>query len=118
MMSDRIFRGDVVEARLDPTEGAEIKKKRPCVVIQNDTGNKVSPLTIVAPITGAEHKTTLFAVYVAVSKGEGGLGKDSVILCDQIRTIDKKRVVRSLGKLSASVMDRVDRALKVSLALQ
>lgn len=116
-MPGKVWRGDVVEVRLDPTTGAEIKKKRPCVVIQNDIGNRAYPLTIVAPITGAENKLKLFPVYVAVKRGEGGLSKDSVILCDQIRTVDESRIVQTLGRMPDSVMERVNTALKISLAL-
>jgi mRNA interferase MazF len=116
-MPGKVSRGDVVEVELDPTKGAEIRKKRPCVVIQNDIGNRVYPLTIVAPITGAENKIKLFPVYVAVKKGEGGLRKDSIILCDQIRTVDESRIVQTIGRMPGAVMERVKIALKISLAL-
>lgn len=116
-MFGRTLRGDVVEVNLDPTVGTEIRKKRPCVVVQNDIGNRVYPLTIVVPVTGAEHKQQLFPVYVAVKKGEGGLSKDSIVLCDQIRTVDQSRISKTLGRMPVSVMERVDRALKISLAL-
>lgn len=86
-------------------------------MIQNDIGNRAYPLTIVAPITGAEKKLKLFPVYVAVKKGEGGLSKDSVILCDQIRTVDESRIIHTLGRMPHSVMERVNTALKISLAL-
>ena len=110
-------RGDVVRVRLDPAEGSEIKKTRPCVVLQNDVGNKFSPNTIVAAITDLENVPREFPVNVRVEKGEGGLEKDSVVLLDQIRTVDKKRIVDTLGKMTPATMKRVDQALKISLSL-
>ncbi len=85
-MPGKCARGAILEINLDPTVGHGIKKSRPCVVIQNDIGNKYSPLTIVAAIAGAEHVKQLDPVHVLVPKGDGGLLKDSVVLCNQIRT--------------------------------
>ena len=76
-MPGKVVRGMIVDVRLDPTLGREIRKKRPCVVIQNDIGNKYSPLVIVAAITGAEHIRRAPPIWVSVPKGEGGLDKDS-----------------------------------------
>jgi|SRR5690242_4230707 mRNA interferase MazF len=112
-----IARGDVVQVNLDPTVGTEIKKSRPCVVVQNDSGNRVSPRTIIAPATGAEHVVKQFPIYVPVVAGDGGFKKDSVILCDQIRAVDKTRLVKTLGRISPATMARVDAALKISLGL-
>ena len=112
-----IGRGDVVQVNLDPTVGTEIKKSRPCVVVQNDTGNKISQRTIIVPATGAEHVAKQFPVYVPVSAGDGGFKKNSVILCDQIRAVDKARVAKTLGRISPATMERVDVALKISLGL-
>ena len=114
----QIVRGDVVEVDLEPTIGSEIRKTRRCVVVQNDVGNKYSPLTIVVPATGAENVTKIFPVCVPVSKGEGGFTKDAVILCDQVRSIDKRRIARSCGRLPMSLMEKVDSALKISLGLK
>ena len=111
-----IFRGDVVEVNLDPTQGSEINKVRRCVVIQNDVGNQYSPVTIVAPATTAE-SVKKYPVCVPVRKGDGGFTKDAVILCNQIRAIDKRRILKVHGRVSAAVMKEVDQALKVSLAL-
>ena len=116
-MPGKCVRGTVLEINLDPTIGHEIKKSRPCVVIQNDTGNRYSPLTIVAAIEGAEHVKKLYPVNVYVPKGDGGLLKDSVVLCNQIRTVDELRFGRVYGTLSGSTMAEVDRALRISLAL-
>jgi mRNA interferase MazF len=110
-------RGVVLEINLDPAIGSEASKTRPCVVIQNDIGNRFSPVTIVAIITGAENVPKSYPVDVPVKKGEGGLAKDSVVQCNQIRTVDEARFVRTLGRLSPSTMEKVDRALRISLSL-
>lgn len=117
MTIGEIVRGDVVEVNLDPTVGTEIRKTRPCVIVQNNVGNKHSRRTIIVPATGAEHVTKPFAIHVFVNAGEGGFGEPSMILCDQIRAVDKSRLVRILGRLSSSTMGRLDAALKISLAL-
>jgi mRNA interferase MazF len=111
-------RGDVLEVDFTPARGSEPSKVRPCVVIQNDIGNKYSPVTIVAAITGAANVPKKYPVDVAVSKLEGGLTKDSVVQCNLIRCVDEARVRRRLGRLSADSMRAVDQALRVSLALQ
>jgi mRNA interferase MazF len=111
------MRGDVVEVNLDPTVGTEIKKTRPCVVVQNNVGNQYSSRTIIVPATGAGHIVKAFPIHVQVS-GEGGFTKPSVIICDQIRAIDKSRLVRVLGRVSRLTMDKVDTAIKISLALK
>ena len=116
-MPGKCARGTVLEINLDPTVCHEIKKSRPCVVIQNDIGNKYSPLTIVAAIEGAEHVKKLYPVNVRVPKGDGGLLKDSVVLCNQIRTVDELRFGKVYGSLSNSTMEQIDRALRISLAL-
>jgi mRNA interferase MazF len=116
-MPGKCVRGVVVEVNLDPVVGHETAKRRPCLVIQNDIGNATSHLTIVAVITGAENVRRFYPVNVAVSKGDGGLTKDSVVLCNQIRTVDELRFARICGKLSDAAMQRVDQALRISLAL-
>ncbi len=116
-MPGKCVRGTVLEVNLDPTVGHEIMKSRPCVVIQNDIGNKFSPLTIVAPITGAENIPKLSPVQVLVRAGDGGLPKDSVVLCNQIRTVDEVRFGKVYGRFSDSAMQKVDQALRISLAL-
>lgn len=110
-------RGAVLEVNLDPAIGSEANKTRPCVVIQNDIGNRHSPVTIVAAITGAENVPRRYPVDVLIPEGEGGLSKASVVQCNQIRTVDEARVVRTLGRLSQGTMEKIDRALKTSLSL-
>jgi len=116
-MPGKCTRGMVLEVNLDPVVGSEANKTRPCVVIQNDIGNRYSPVSIVAAITDADHVPKRYPVDVPVPRGEGGLSKDSVVQCNQIRCVDEKRFVRALGHLSRSTMDKVDQALRISLAL-
>ena len=100
---------------LDPTIGAEIKKLRPCVIIQNDVGNQYSPITIIGPITSGEE--SLYPVEVEIKASEGGLKNNSLILLNQIRAIDKRRLVKYLGRLQPDTMHKVDQALLISLDL-
>ena len=110
-------RGDVVLVNLDPAIGSEPNKKRPCVVIQNDVGNKFSPVTIVAAITDETNVPKRYPVDVPVKMSEGGLVKNSVVQCNLIRCVDGERIVQNLGRLSPATMREVDRALMISLAL-
>jgi len=116
-VSDELKRGEIVLVTLDPAKGAEKKKTRPCLVIQNDTGNKFSPLTIIAVITSQKEIDKQYPTDVWIDKGEGGLNYSSIIQCDQIRTIDKKRIIKKFGHLDISMMKKVDKALKISLDL-
>jgi mRNA interferase MazF len=116
-MPGSYLRGDVVEVDFSPAKGSEPDKVRPCVVIQNDIGNRFSPVTIVAAITGAENVPKRYPVDVPVAKPEGGLTKDSVVQCNLIRCVDESRVRRRLGRFTPATMRDVDRALKISLAL-
>ncbi len=109
-------RGDVYLVSFDPTIGAEIKKKRPALVLQNDTANRYSPITIVAAIT-SQTDEQLYPTEVRVPAREGGLTRDSVVLLNQIRSIDQSRLVSRLGRVAAERMRNVDRALAISLGL-
>ena len=102
--------------RLDPTVGAEIKKTRPALVLQNDVANRWSPITIVAGIT-SRFEEPLYPTEVLITQSEAGLGTDSVALLNQIRSVDRRRLVRRLGKLRPDTMAQVDRAAMVSLGL-
>ncbi|MBU1136733.1 MAG: type II toxin-antitoxin system PemK/MazF family toxin [Nanoarchaeota archaeon] len=110
-----IKRGDIFLANLEPIKGSEQGGTRPVLIIQNNLGNKFSPTTIVSPITSKiyekEHPTN-----VEIKKEESGLKVDSTILLNQIRTIDKKRLVKKLGSLNLDIMNIVDLAIKISLA--
>lgn len=101
---------------LDPTVGAEIRKTRPTVVIQNDVANRRSPIAIIAAIT-SQFDEPIYPTEVLVRAPEGGLRVDSVVLLNQIRSVDRDRLVRRLGALSAKTMRDVDRALLLSLGL-
>ncbi len=112
-----VKRGDVLLVRLDPVQGSEQGKTRPCIVVQNDVGNTFSSTTIVAPITSSlpdkDYPTT-----VVINQGEGGIEHTSTILCNQIRTISvPDRVIKKLGSVSPALMKKVDEALKCSLGL-
>ena len=109
-------RGEVYLVNFAPTLGAEIQKTRPAVVVQNDIGNRWSPITIVAAITSS-FEDRLYPTEIPVSASEGGLERDSVILLNQIRSIVKGRLGRRLGALKAQTMKEVDRALLFSLGL-
>jgi mRNA interferase MazF len=109
-------RGEVYLVNFDPTLGAEIRKTRPAVIVQNDTGNRWSPITIVAAIT-SQHDDDLYPTEVLISPPEGGIRNRSVILLNQIRSIDRRRLVKRLGTLNAATMEKADKALRISLAL-
>jgi mRNA interferase MazF len=116
-VTGRPVRGMILEVDLDPVVGHEQGCSRPCVVVQNDAGNRFSSMTIVLPLTDASHLGRSSPIYVLVKKGDGGIRKDSIILTDQIRAVDFRRVNRSFGVLSPETMRQVDRALSISLGL-
>jgi mRNA interferase MazF len=113
----RTVRGQIVEVDLDPVVGHEQGRLRPCVVVQNDVSNRFASTTIVVPVTGAKNIAHRSPIYVLAPRGDGGLKKDSLVLCDQIRTVDQKRFGRFFGVLSPETMTAVDRALLISLGL-
>jgi mRNA interferase MazF len=110
-------RGEIYVVNFEPTVGAEIKKTRPAVIVQNDIANRWSPITIVAAITSKFDAERMYPSEVAVRAGEGGLRVDSVILLNQIRSVDTSRLVRRLGVLRTETVREVDRALLLSLGL-
>ena len=112
----KILRGDVVLANLEPVIGSEQGSIRPVLIIQNDTSNEYSPTTIIAPVTSRIY-TKEFPTNVFVLKKDSKLDKDSTILLNQIRTIDKSRIIKKLTKLDNTIMSKVDMAIKVSLGL-
>lgn len=113
----RIRRGDVFFAELDPVIGSEQGGVRPVLVIQNDVGNQHSPTTIIAAITGQMCKAKL-PTHVDLDGRENGLSKNSVVLVEQVRTIDKKRLKERICTLDKSIMDQVDQALQISMGLR
>ncbi len=114
-MARPIRRGDIYTVDFDPVRGSEQGKVRPALVIQNDVGNQYSPTVIVAAIASGTHSH--FDVNVAVKAPDGGLSNDSLILLNQIRTIDRVRLSRFWGHLSPQTMMAVDEAIKISLGL-
>ena len=108
-------RGEVWLVNLDPTIGVEIQKTRPAVIIQNDVQNRYSPLTIILPLTSTLRR--LGPTKVLVHPPEGGLDRPSVILVNQIRAIDQRRLVKRLGRLKPETLDKVAQALKISQGL-
>ena len=116
-MAGRPFRGMVVEVSLDPVVGHEQGRTRPCVVVQNDVGNRFASTTIIVPLTDAARVKAASPIYVPVKMGDGGTTKDSCILCDQIRVVDQRRFGKVYGALAPDTMARVDAALLVSLGL-
>jgi mRNA interferase MazF len=110
-------RGEIWLVEFDPGRGHEIKKTRPAVIIQNDIGNRYSPVTIVAAVTSKLSPTPYpVEVVVAPSKGNG-LKLPSAIQLGQIRSVDRERLVKRLGALDVAIMRKVDEALKISLGL-
>ena len=100
----------------DPALGAEIQKMRPALILQNNVANRHSPLTIVAAIT-SKFSEEPYPVDVLIEAPEGGLAVNSVVMLDQVRSMDKERLVKRLGQVSPETMSRVDRALMISLGL-
>lgn len=111
-----IRRGDIFFADLSPVVGSEQGGTRPVLILQNDIGNKYSPTVIVAAITAQRDKTRL-PIHVAIQAPESPLGRDCLILLEQIRTLDKRRLRERVGRLSDALMDRVNRAVAISLGL-
>ena|ERR1039458_4830515 len=110
-------RGEIYLCSFDPTVGHEIKKTRPALVIQNDVGNRYSPLTIVAAITSAVSPVSYPVEVVVSPTTANGLDVPSSIRLDQIRTVDRQRLVRRLGVVDSATMAKVDEAIKISLGL-
>ena len=101
---------------LDPTIGHEIRQSRPAVIIQNDLGNKYSPITIIAPIT-SQNLEKIYPIEVFLARKGSGLEKDSKVLLNQIRAIDKRRLIKRLGNIDYEAMVKIDNAIKISLGL-
>ncbi len=109
-----IKRGELYYADLSPVVGSEQGGVRPVLVVQNDVGNKYSPTIIAAAVTSKINKAKL-PTHIELSVGEFGLQKDSVILLEQIRTLDKRRLKERIGELSQVTMSKVDKAILISL---
>ena len=112
-----VKRGDIYYADLSPVVGSEQGGVRPVLIVQNDTGNRHSPTVIAAAITSQTGKARL-PTHISVSPLSFGLPKESVILLEQVRTLDKRRLREKMGRLDDGVMRKVDSAIAVSLGLQ
>ncbi len=111
-----VKRGDIFYADLSPVVGSEQGGVRPVLIVQNDTGNRHSPTVIAAAITSQTGKVKL-PTHIEVAAASCGLPRDSVILLEQVRTLDKRRLRERMGRVDRDVMDRVDAAIAVSFGL-
>ena len=116
-LDNSVKRGDIFYADLSPVVGSEQGGVRPVLIVQNDTGNRHSPTVIAAAITSQREKTKL-PTHIELWAKESGLPKDSVVLLEQIRTIDKRRIDNYLGKVTPREMVAIEKALSVSLAME
>lgn len=109
-------RGEIFFAELNPVQGSEQGGIRPVLVVQNDVGNSYSPTTIVLPITSRLTKAKL-PTHVELSKNESGLARDSVVLAEQIRTIDKHRLQQKISSLNSDSMNKINQAMGISMGI-
>ncbi len=112
-----IRRGEIWLVSLDPVIGHEVSKTRPAVIIQNDLGNEYSPITIIAPIT-SQKPDKIYPIEILLTPVNSGIEKESKVLLNQIRAVDKRRLVRKLGFVDEKTMSLLDAALKISLGLE
>lgn len=113
----KIKRGDIVLADLEPIRGAEQGRIRPVLIIQNNISNEFSPTTIIAPLT-SKFYTKEYPTNVEATAEESGLKIHSTILLNQIRTIDKSRIIKKISVLDYAMMKKVDLSIKISLGLE
>ena len=111
-----IKRGELYLAALDPTLGREIAKTRPVVIVSNDKNNEFSGTVTILPLTSKSLRT-IYPFEVFLSRGHANLPKDSKVKADQIRTLDKSRIIKSIGALGKRDLDAIDKAMKIHLAL-
>lgn len=116
MDSTEVHRGELWWVLLDPTIGSEAKKRGPCVIVQRDAANATSPMTIICPVTDARERK-IGITNVRVEAGSAGLKKDSVVICNQIRSVDRVRLSTRIGRLDLDTMDAVERGLRAILDL-
>ncbi|HBL41454.1 MAG TPA: PemK family transcriptional regulator [Ruminococcaceae bacterium] len=111
-----VKRGEIYYADLSPVVGSEQGGIRPVLIVQNDVGNRFSPTVIAAAITSQKYKTGL-PTHIRVNADGCGLAKDSIVLLEQVRTIDKRRLRERMGNLNDGDMSRINHALSVSFGL-
>lgn len=112
-----VKRGEIYYADLSPVVGSEQGGVRPVLIVQNDLGNRYSPTVIAAAITSQRDKSKL-PTHIELSSRSCGLSRDSVVLLEQVRTLDKRRLKERMGRLDEDAMARIDRALSVSFGLR
>ncbi len=117
MDNSNVKRGDIYYADLSPVVGSEQGGVRPVLIVQNDTGNKHSPTVIAAAITSQTGKARL-PTHIDLAANSAGLPRDSIVLLEQVRTLDKKRLREHMGRVSDQVMHQVDGAIAVSFGLK
>ncbi len=115
-MPASVLRGEIYYADLSPVVGSEQGGIRPVLIVQNDVGNRHSPTVIAAAITSQREKTHL-PTHIEIDSSSCGLAKDSIVLLEQIRTIDKKRLKERMGVLDQTSMSKINQALAVSLGM-
>jgi mRNA interferase MazF len=113
-----LVRGSVVWVSLDPVRGAEIPKTRPCVVVSRDIANEVSRTATVVPLSSVKGKAAERLVQPILTAKESGLPKHSRALCDQVRTVDKERIGRTVRVLDHRIIQKIDRGLILHLQLE
>jgi mRNA interferase MazF len=111
-----VLRGDVWWVALDPTVGAEVQKKRPCLIVQRDAANLTSPTTIVCPLTHASGRRTGIT-NVLVHSEEAGLREDSIVVCNQVRTVDRRCLGSRIGTIKPETLHAVESGLRAILDL-
>lgn len=102
------------EVKPDPSIGKELLKTRPCVIVSSDIFNEHSGLSVVCPITEGKNLAPDI-IHIAVARGEGGLTKDSIVSCDQVKAVDQSRMMVKMGTLRADAMQKIDKGLKMVL---
>ena len=111
-----IKRGNIYVAALDPVIGKEISKTRPVVIVSNDINNRYSGTVTIIPIT-SKNLQKIYPFEVVLAKGSGNLSKNSKVKSNQIRTLDKTRIVKFIGALDKKIMEQIDTSIKIHLAL-
>ena len=112
----QVHRGDIYYADLSPVVGSEQGGVRPVLIVQNDVGNRFSPTVIAAAITSQQTKANL-PTHITLNAVASGLARDSIVLLEQVRTLDKHRLKERMGRLDDNSMDQVDHALSISFGL-
>lgn len=113
----QVLRGDVFMADLDPVVGSEQGGRRPVVVVSRDALNKFSPIVVICSITDAANKTKIYPSHVKVPASTGGLKLESIVICEQVRAINKTRLQQQIGKFDKQVLTSIEAALKITLDL-